>query len=143
MTMKLRIKANVDHEDPEYWFSAYGAHISTAAAGDVCIQEIDPEWLLAYPDDKDLIAAHPGLPALSGCTGPLTDDECAELVALARTAWDAACDMHYYREMVVDAYHCGDLSLVEDRLEAASREERQYGDDPATRDLAKQLLEED
>ncbi len=136
MTMKLRIKANVDHEDPEYWYDAYGAHISTAAAGDVCIQEIDPQWLVAYPDDEALVAAH------KGAHTALTKEERAALVSRARAVWDAACDIHYYRERAVDAYLQGDLDAVVEWLKTAEMEERQHGYAPAAEALRKQLLEE-
>lgn len=132
--MKLRIDANTNHETPEDWYGAYGDYAPTVAAGDVDIQKISPTWMLAYADDRDLIAAHPNL------RKHLTDAECEELVARARLAWDAACDMHCYREMAVYAYRRHDLDAVEDALETASHAERQYGDDPATRTLSEQLL---
>ena len=132
--MKLRADANTTHETPEDWFAAYGDYVPTAAAGDVDIQKISPTWMLAYSDDRDLIAKHPNLP------GHLTTAECAELVARARLAWNAACDMHCYREMAVYAYRRNDLDAVEDALETASHAERQFGDDPATRTLRAQLL---
>lgn len=132
--MKLRANADTNHETPEDWYGAYGDCVSTAEAGDVDIQKISPTWMLAYADDRDLIAKHPKLP------GRLTDAECEELVARARLAWDAACDMHLYREMAVYAYRRHDLDAVEDALETAAHAERQYGDDPATRTLKQQLL---
>ncbi len=140
--MKLRENADTTHEDPEHWYAAYGAHISTESAGDVCIQEVDPDWLIESEDDQDLIAAHPSLRALPGYTGTLTDDEFAELVARARAVWDEACALWDCRERAVDAYRHGDLALVVDRLEITHREERKHGDDPATRALRAQLLEE-
>ncbi len=135
--MKLRIDADTDHEDPEYWYDAYGAHISTESSGDVRIQEIDPEWLMAYADDEALVAAH------KGAHTSLTDKESADLISRARTVWDAACDLHYYRERAVDAYHDGDLEGVVEWLKTAEMEERQHGYAPAASALRKQLLEDE
>ena len=135
--MKLRENAATDHEDPEYWYDAYGAHISTTAYGDVRIQEIDPQWLVAYADDEELVAAHKGAHAY------LTAKESAALVARARTVWDAACDIHSYRERAVDAYLDGDLDAVVEWLKTAEMEERQHGYAPAAEALRLQLLEED
>lgn len=132
--MKLRKNANTDHEAPDDWYNAYGAYVSTAAAGDVCIHDIDPALLDVYMEDQDLIAAHPNLP------GRLTDAECMELVAKARSVWDEATNISYLRTRAVDAYRRGDQQAVEDWLDEAAREERAHGDDIATRDLRSQLL---
>ena len=95
--MKLRENADTGHEDPEYWYGAYGDHVVTEAAADICIQAIDPEWIVEHEDDAALIRDHVGdLPE------QMTDDETAELVARARTVWDAACDMWACRVRVVD-----------------------------------------
>ncbi len=134
--MKLRENANTEHEDPEYWYDAYGAHISTTAYGDVRIQEIDPEWLVAYADDEELVAAH------KGAHTSLSPKESAALVARARTVWDASCDLHYYRERAVDAYHAGDLDGAVEWLKTAEMEERQHGYAPAAEALRLQLIED-
>ena len=134
--MKLRKNADTSHEEPEDWYGAYGAHISTKFAGDVCIQEVDPDWLIECEDDQDLIEAH------RGPIRTLTKDEFAELVSRARSVWEAACNQWHYRELAVDAYRQGDLVRVEACLNMAALEERQHGDDPAARALRKQLLEE-
>ena len=136
--MKLRENADTTHQDPEYWYAAYGAHISTESAGDVCIQEVDPQWLTDCPDDLPLIAKWG-----AAMRAKMTGEECEQLVALARAAWDAATDLHYYRERAVDAYLEGDLEGVVDWLRIAAREERKYGDDPAASALRAQLLEEE
>ena len=56
-------------------------------------------------------------------------------------AFEDDLDINHLLEKVVEAYRLGDLGLVEERLEIASREERQYGDDSATQALRSQLLE--
>ena len=136
--MKLRLNADTSHETRSEWYGAYGAHISTESAGDVCIQAVDIDWLIECEDDDDLLRTHGG-----ALDSRMTQSEKEELVARAQTVWKSAIDMVFMLDEAVDAYRLGDMVGVERWLDEASVFERQHGDDPATRALAKQLLEEE
>lgn len=135
---QLRAHANTDNKAPETWYAEYTNRAFVGkVSGDPYHNTISPMWILLYPDDNDLITAHPRLP------GNLPDDECVALVAQARAVWFTACGAHRYREMAILAHRDCDVVAVEDALEKAGYTERQYGDDSTTRALREQLLSDE
>ncbi len=64
------------------------------------------------------------------------------LIAYARTAWEAAQNVELWLEDAVQAYHDRDLDACAEALEAASSLESDWGDDPAAKELRRQLIDE-
>ena len=144
-TFRLRPNADTSHESAEDWYDSYGAHVSTERGGDVCVQAVDYDWLDEDDDaviaklieDKTYLPKHEE--AEYQCD--ITEDEAASIVALARWVRESAEEIEGLLNDAVKAYESGDLAQTIEALEAASRQEGNHGDDPATKALTEQLLE--
>ena len=124
--------SNVQYQDAEEMYGAYGAHVMDARGwGCVELQAVSTEELDDYDDDE--------LVALLTKNG--NGDVAEELVALARRVYWAMQGIEDELRNAMKAAGKGDLEATVDALSIASRLEREHGDDPATRQVAEQLLE--
>ena len=138
----LRPDAETDHESVQDWYDGLGYSAGWDSGDDgrdsgevthpVCtIEQID--------------GLHDGQIVAAECPAGASDaerDAYASAVEYARTALDAARGCVDALERAVAAYEAGDLRGVIDALVEAGRVEDDYGDDPATRALARALLVE-
>jgi hypothetical protein len=73
----------------------------------------------------------------------LSDAEARALVERAREVRSDAEDICALLDEAVEAYRAGNLVAVLDALSSARDAEREHGDDPATRALREQMIEEE
>lgn len=133
--IRLRADASTHVEAASDWYDEYGAHISTEDAGDITIHAIDYDWLDESDDDVIYDEHYDEIDDL------MTRDEALELIALARSVRESAETVEGSLEAVVEAYEADDLDGVIEALEIASDIETDHGDDPATEDLMRRLLD--
>lgn len=130
--LELRPDANLDFPDAASWYDSYGYHLATQRAGDVPLQAIDYRWM--YADKATVLAA------VLSVYPKMCMHEARLLLSKAREVRRAADRIEELLQSAVDDYRSGNLQGVIDNLGAASDEEREHGDDPATASLAQQLL---
>ena len=131
--LELAQNSNVSHDSAEEMYDSYGAHISTDHNGDVCIQDVDYDWLDDEEDAKALLAER---------RPKMTANECESLVSLARRIREAMEDVEDALERASCAAVDGDFAGVIEALQEARGLETDHGDDPSTSALAAQLLRE-
>ena len=112
-----------------YW--AYGAHVTDEQGNAVMLQAISAGELIDHDDDE----------LIRSLTEDGNGDVADELVALARRVYEAMKEIETELDLAIEAATDGDLERTVDALSLASRLERDHGDDPATRQLASQLLD--
>lgn len=133
--LQLRPEADPSHDSAEAMFDAYGWHLSTESAGDVCVQAVESKWLRDEWTDEQIVAA------LIEADGDLTRDEAEALCDKARRVWTDLVAIERCLERAVKAYDAGDLDGCVEALQEAGHTETEHGDDPSTSDLANRLLE--
>lgn len=136
---KLQFCANADtnHDDAEEMYGCYGAHITLGNdEGDVCVQAVEVEWLRDGLRGDDLVAK------IMEETIVERRDDAEGLAALAERVWEDMSAIDGLLDQAVTAYEAGDVEACIEALQAAGSAEREHGDDPSTRSLAEQLLEE-
>jgi hypothetical protein len=160
----LRDNPNVCHDDGKVMYSCYGAHISTDAHGDICVQAVHWEWM---DDGKDAdtfrrergaecgeaitpaeLAAHADYAvcmtrweSFRRRGGPLDWDTCESLVELARSLRAEIEPIAQSLSRAAEAALAGDIDACLEALRDARGLETDHGDDPSTSALAAQLLE--
>ncbi len=132
----LAPEAATKHQSGEEWYDDYGWHLSTERHGDICLQEVEYDWL----DDGDDAAVAALL--VAGLPDPCDEEDaedlqsCAEgVVARAREIREAADSVESLLDAAVAAYEAGDVDATVKALCEASSEEDEHGDDPATQTL--------
>lgn len=124
--------ADTTHEDASDWYSSYGWHMSTDA-GDIELQAVHYDWLddLSDSDIADrLTERYPDL----------SDDDAAEIVERAREIRDCAESICSHLDDAVAAYEARDYAACVAALDAATGEESDHGDTPASSQLRRALL---
>jgi hypothetical protein len=134
-TLKLKVNADLTHEDAREWYDSYGWHLSTESGGDVTLQAVEYDWLDRTDAAviKKLLAQHDGL----------TEDEAEYIVDAARDIRNTAESVESLLVEAVEAYQRGDAVAVAEALDAAESVEESHGDSPAANSLREQLLCED
>lgn len=131
---RLARDADTEHQSAEDWYGCYGGHLSTSAAGDVVVQAVEYEWL-EDPDDEAV-----GARLIESTDHRLTQSEAEGLVAMARSVRETADALAETLDDAVSAYSEGDYRSCLRALRASLANELPYGDWPATRELADNLL---
>ena len=140
--LQLRAAANTNHDDAEEMYGCYGAHITLTndegeqTGPDVCVQAVESEWLRDGLRGDDLIAK------IMEETIVDRKDDAESLAGLAERVWEDMSAVDDLLDRAVTAYESGDVEACIEMLQDAGRAEREHGDDPSTRNLARQLLEE-
>lgn len=125
--------ADTSHETAQDWYEAYGQHLSTLNAGDVCIQDVDFDWL-DDEDDSDV------RDKLLESDDRLSSDEAEALVGMARSVREAAEEIIGLLDEAVEAYDAGDREACIKALDAAKTLEMEHGDCPASSSLRDALI---
>ena len=112
-------------------YQSYGAHIPDENGYAVQIQAVFPGELEDHDDDE----------LIRSLTEDGNGDVADALVAKARSVFAAMKEIETELDEAIEAATDGDLERTVDALSRASRLERDHGDDPATRQLASQLLD--
>jgi hypothetical protein len=133
-TVRLRPDADTSHEQAKDWYAAYGWHLSTNA-GDISLQAVKYDWL----DDDDDAAI---VAKIIGEYGKLDENDAIVIVHQAASVREMAEEVEGLLADAVKAYQSGDLDATIEALDTASSRESDAGDDPATKELARRLLEE-
>jgi len=123
--------SSIQYQDAAEMYFAYGAHVTDEQGYAVEIQAISAGELMDHDDDeleRELVENGNG-------------DVAEELVEKARSVFDAMQGIEEELRNAMEAAEKGDLEATVDALSLASRLERDHGDDPATRQVAEQLLE--
>lgn len=130
----LAADADTSRETAQDWYEAYGQHISTVDAGDVCIQAVDYDWL-DDDDDSDV------RDKLIESDNRLSSDEAEALVGMARSVREAAEEICGLLDDAVAAYDAGDYDACVEALDSAKMLEIGHGDCPASSGLRGKLIE--
>ncbi len=116
----LRSEADTSHESAEEWYDSLGYYVADLKGNEAKYHPVCPfEEVERFSPSGSAEEA---------------------LLEYARKAKETAEVVVEALEEAVEAYHQGDEASVREALRRASRLEKQYGDNPAARQLSRQLL---
>jgi hypothetical protein len=128
--------ADLTHKDAREWYEAFGWHLTTADAGDVCLQAVEYDWLDQSDDNGVILKLCDSMPR------QLTVEEAASIVEMARSVREAAEAIESLLDEAVAAYESGDAKETIAALDRCASYESDYGDSPASSSLRSELLAE-